>query len=606
MKKNLKIKLLSKTFLLVIAILLVSCEKEQNEDLNLPKKTNLKIKTLSDLPKLKTIVENVKKIKPKFNIKGRNFSDFLNLENINIDEVVEYTDSTGFTTFTFKVINNEDTSVLFEYLQLTETNEGYIGYILSYEPDENWLISHAITQHGNLAIDVSNFEGHLTKYSLEREIIWTTHDEPDTTSRPGEFITECTISVGIICTWGVAEHNATTIEGLFNQNCTKIGTSATETCQTVWSSGGYTGTENGNENGSQGGGNTNDCSTTSGTLIINNQPLAGIGNACVYNQTYGLLPPIIETTCTENSFVNNYIVTALGINSFTQPELHNYIYNPENACEIGAMAIFINQNYGNQEAYDFALLGLEALNDGGEVDFEKQIIKDSSLPNCIKDIIDDLLADNTYLDLGDMDSSVLEQLNLAGYIMDIFNNSPNYNLIFKMDNLPPDSSGNLKNAQTIPTASPTIPGNFIITITLDTNYVTNATDLSLARTIIHESLHAYLAYITQENFTSTLALRLLSLSSSLPGGLNEAQHNEMSNNFVNAIANSLESWHNSALIDNNYYNYLSWSGSMLSTQAFLEKPLTFQTNCINANNAEGSAASSSTSSAQGTNSSNCP
>ena len=82
----------------------------------------------------------------------------------------------------------------------------------------------------------------------------------------------------------------------------------------------------------------------------------------------------------------------------------------------------------------------------------------------------------------------------------------------------------------------------------------------------------------------------------------------MSNNFVNAISNSLESWHQSALSDDNYYDYLSWSGSMLSTQAFMEKSNTFQSNVIAANIAEGQAGSgnASTTNAQGANSINCP
>jgi len=259
---------------------------------------------------------------------------------------------------------------------------------------------------------------------------------------------------------------------------------------------------------------------------------------------------------------------------------------------------------------EFVERAIEALNndgvDDGEVDFDEQIIKDASLPDCLKNIIDNLIADEEYLDLGDMDTSVLEQLNLAGHIMNIFNNSDNYYLTFKMDNLGTDINGNPKNAETNPSASSSVPGNFDIVITLDTDYVSNATDLALARTIIHESLHAYLTYITQEDFISTMAIRLVSLSLSLGNDPNQAQHIEMSNNFVDAIALALENWHNSPLTNNEYYQYLSWSGSMLTTDAFLELSSTFQTNCINANFAEGSASNISTSTAKGVNDSNCP
>ena len=75
----------------------------------------------------------------------------------------------------------------------------------------------------------------------------------------------------------------------------------------------------------------------------------------------------------------------------------------------------------------------------------------------------------------------------------------------------------------------------------------------------------------------------------------------MSRQFVEAIANSLESWDNSRLSNKEYYYYLSWSGDMISSPAFNE--LTNQSQIINANNAEGSAVSPATSMAQGTN--NC-
>ena len=279
--------------------------------------------------------------------------------------------------------------------------------------------------------------------------------------------------------------------------------------------------------------------------------------------------------------------------------------------ELNLFNSIVNSNLNNQEIINllaFHELAEEAIQNGGEVDFEEQIIKDPSLPNCIKSIIDDLIAENSFLDLGDMDSIVLEQLNLAGHIMSTFNNSDNYSLIFKMANLEPNANGDYRNAETNPRPSTTVPGNFVITITLDTSYVSNATDLALARTILHESLHAYLTFLTQEYFVSTLAQRLTSLSLNLNNDINSAQHIEMSNNFVYAIANALQSWHNSALSNNSYYNYLAWSGDMLSTTAFQQQTENFQNNVLNANLAEGSAGpnGASTSAALGNNNSNCP
>jgi hypothetical protein len=317
-----------------------------------------------------------------------------------------------------------------------------------------------------------------------------------------------------------------------------------------------------------------------------------------------VIPPAsLNRDCTVDDYER--LIFQLGI---TDSDTQDFVINN---IDISDQIIdYLEENNYSDGAIEFAILAIEALNedgvDDGEVDFEEQIIKDSSLPNCVKVIIDAMIADNTYLDLGDMDDSVLEQLNLAGHIMNTFNNSDNYNLTFKMASLPPNSSGNLRNAETTARASTTSPGHFDITITLDSNYITNGTDLAIARTIIHESLHAYLTYITQEDFIGTMAQRLSSLSISLGNDVNQAQHIEMSNNFVEAISLALKNWHNSALANNDYYDYLSWSGAMLTTQAFLDKPASFQTNSINANSAEGNVANASTSIAQGINDSNCP
>ena len=174
-----------------------------------------------------------------------------------------------------------------------------------------------------------------------------------------------------------------------------------------------------------------------------------------------------------------------------------------------------------------------------------------------------------------------------------------------MVDLGTNSEGNHKNAKNEPAPVFDNPSFYEITITLDSDYAANATDLAITRTIIYESSKAYLSYITQEAFTSTMAQRLISLSLDLGNDPNTAQHIELSNSFVGAISNSLENWLDSDLSSDLYYDYLSWSGGMTQTEAFSLKPPTFQTNSINANIAEGNAATASTSAAQGINDINC-
>jgi hypothetical protein len=72
---------------------------------------------------------------------------------------------------------------------------------------------------------------------------------------------------------------------------------------------------------------------------------------------------------------------------------------------------------------------------------------------------------------------------------------------------------------------------------------------------------------------------------------NVAEHILMTQNFVNGIANSIESWDASSLTDSNYYSYISWSGGMFGTPAFNDLTDSVQTNIRNANVNEGQAGS---------------
>ena len=70
---------------------------------------------------------------------------------------------------------------------------------------------------------------------------------------------------------------------------------------------------------------------------------------------------------------------------------------------------------------------------------------------------------------------------------------------------------------------------------------------------------------------------------------NSAQHILMTKQFLDGVAKSLETWDNSSLSNKDYYNYLSWSGGMLSTPAFNSLSSNIQNNIIEANINEGQA-----------------
>jgi len=267
------------------------------------------------------------------------------------------------------------------------------------------------------------------------------------------------------------------------------------------------------------------------------------------------------------------------------------------------LRMYLQEQGCSQESKAFTVEAIDAWMVSGEVDFVEEIIYTSNVKECVKDIIKKMLNDNEFLDLGDMPDFVKQELNLSGFILDIFNHSDKYSLIFDSAPNLVNRRGQTVNANTTTLRNPEDPTLFNFTITLNSDFINNATDLVVARTIIHESLHAYISFIYQEQILSTLSQSLtilLQADGATPGS---AQHNLMTQQFVNAISNSLESWDNSSITNNEYYNNLSWSGDMLNSPAFNSLTQNEQDKIRDANIAEGTALSIATGLAEGAN--NC-
>ena len=166
-----------------------------------------------------------------------------------------------------------------------ETQDGYIGYILSYKPNEQWY-NNCINENGLLNLDMSNYQGDIIKYSLDRDIIWTTELE-----NKNYQITECTFSLTIWCdeSWNdgdIEPHIATS-------QCTNpehLYSVWNETCETVYVGGSSDESDNGNTNGGTSSGQDDDCNDVSGTKIVAEQPLNGIGTGCATNNTISIQP----------------------------------------------------------------------------------------------------------------------------------------------------------------------------------------------------------------------------------------------------------------------------------------------------------------------------
>ncbi|WP_435254500.1 hypothetical protein [Tenacibaculum sp. A30] len=168
-------------------------------------------------------------------------------------------------------------------------------------------------------------------------------------------------------------------------------------------------------------------------------------------------------------------------------------------------------------------------------------ILDNTRNPCVSTIIKELQKK-------DMKGALVPDLEGKGHlsqtILDLFDHSQTYNLTFnvgQLNTLGSGVSGNTKGFD----------------ITLDTDLVKDATKLFIAKTVIHESLHAYIHYIMRENPGSTMTSTLKKYFSKYNSS-NLTEH-EFMGQYVEALAYSLSSYDNHQQ-PMDYYKALSWAG----------------------------------------------
>jgi hypothetical protein len=102
-------KLLTKSAVIALAITLsiFSCQKDDvkiEKNINVSESFSLKKLALSEIQELQPVISNIKKLSPKIpdGMQARDFS-FLSLDSLDVDNIIEYTDTTGYSTWTFKI-----------------------------------------------------------------------------------------------------------------------------------------------------------------------------------------------------------------------------------------------------------------------------------------------------------------------------------------------------------------------------------------------------------------------------------------------------------------------------------------------------------------------
>ena len=212
---------------------------------------------------------------------------------------------------------------------------------------------------------------------------------------------------------------------------------------------------------------------------------------------------------------------------------------------------FIDNHPDDETAEAFAEEAIKASEDkdgdgepDAEVDFEESIVR--VLPECLDEIVFDLILSN--------------KGKFSKVIDKFVGHSPvpeNYNWSIVTDN-----SNVTSNASAL-TSSSVLPGRFVET-TILTNNTSSATDLSMARTFIHEAFHAYLVFVYRyHNIDKSYVNLINQYANQFNNNANDIHHAIfIQTNIVQEIAQGLEEFGNKQgyNLSSQYYQDMAWGG----------------------------------------------
>lgn len=254
------------------------------------------------------------------------------------------------------------------------------------------------------------------------------------------------------------------------------------------------------------------------------------------------------------------IINCLDPNNLPLSEITSLL-STSMARKTSGLGKYLADNNCSEDAKEFGTLAKDAILNGGTVDYVDQIITDPSVSNCLKNIIKLLqIKDNHFSVVPSINDQPISHISQA--ILDLFDNSKQYSLEFSVEQLG-TSNGNEINGETTKLA----PDFTSWGIKIDSDLASNGTQLFIAKTIIHESVHAIMGYSLKEFRTSDFAFDLQELYNTKGKNQNLTEHEFMSQ-YVEAFAYSLAAWDNHRQTMD-YYKMLSWGG--LETSSAYEK-----------------------------------
>jgi len=204
----------------------------------------------------------------------------------------------------------------------------------------------------------------------------------------------------------------------------------------------------------------------------------------------------------------------------------------------------------------------------GTIPDDTEIIDTTPLLIDDRETIDDKIED---IDLDPCSKTILDKIRQGNSIENIVNQfakeNSNFNWKLETSNTSVDATTDWDGQA----------NNYLTKINPD--YKNSATKLAIARTLIHEAIHAYtLSFIDlAKNGDPSLSLKTFPElwndlvakkygDSNTPSGWNEYHHEEMARNYVNVISNAIAAWDDNSH-NPSYYRDLAWGG-LLETQIF--------------------------------------
>jgi hypothetical protein len=248
-------------------------------------------------------------------------------------------------------------------------------------------------------------------------------------------------------------------------------------------------------------------------------------------------------------------------------------------------------NYGGAECYGSVIclpeyapvfspqqfLNTAAGGSGANPSSNSPIIRDFQLmPNvrpCIGVILSRLISSTNHLStLNNILSATNESYQVANFFSALYSNNSNYKVVIREGNTGTANGG------TSSAVFNSITNKYEVAITLSPTYLNSASDLAIARTIMHETIHAYLEIGRAGGFGPGFQSAFNFIYSPTFIDQNSAQHNLMANNYIAGFEQILGAFitQSGIIIPNNtlnavggltsYINGLCWGGLYLTAR----------------------------------------